>query len=245
MERLLLLLLLSFALLLVLSSSLLSAATASSSALTTTATTTIFQSNVDGIRVEVPNGWVVEDIDNTDPIVQQTEKDLGYAILARLCPQTETLSIASGGYDCPSEAEDYVSIIRFPDLQSKPEFSAFAHENKSISISDLLTYLIQFQELHFNFTNFRLLKNIDRVVNVTDSQTNQTTATAPAKYLEISYLDNHSRLMQQGFVLLVLDTDGNTGYFLRPVISSSTFSSPAQQLPPEHQQIFDSFKLVK
>ncbi len=244
MERLLLLLLLSFALLLLVSSSLLSAATASSPPLATTATA-IFQSNVDGIRVQVPNGWVVEDIDNTDPIVQQTEKDLGYAILARLCPQAETLSKASGGYDCPSEAEDYVSIIRFPDLQSKPEFSIFAHENKSIAISDLLTYLIQFQELHFNFTNFRLLKNIDRVVNVTDSQTNQTTATAPAKYLEISYLDNHSRLMQQGFVLLVLDIDGNTGYFLHPVISTSTFSSPAQQLPPEHQQIFDSFKLVK
>jgi len=244
MERLLLLLPLSFALLLLVSSSLLSAATASSSHLATTATA-IFQSNVDRIRVQVPNGWVVEDIDNTDPIVQQTEKDLGYAILARLCPQTETSPKASGGYDCPSQAEDYVSIIRFPDLQSKPEFSAFAHDNRSISISDLLTYLIQFQELHFNFTNFRLLKNIDRVVNVTDSQTNQTTATAPAKYLEISYLDNHSRLMQQGFFLLVLDIDGNTGYFLRPVISTSTFSSPAQQLPPEHQQIFDSFKLVK
>ena len=150
-----------------------------------------------------------------------------------------------GGYGCSSRAEDYVSIIRFADLQSRPEFSILARENKSIAISDLLAYFIQFQELHFNFTNFELLESIDRAVNVTDSQqANQTIATAPAKYVEISYRDDSGRLIERSFVLLVLGIDGNTGYVLNPVISTSTFSSPSEKLPPEHQQIFDSFELV-
>lgn len=236
--------LLSFVLLLV-SSSLLSATIAASPAASMTATT-IFQSNVDGIRVQVPNGWTVDDIDNTDPIAQQAEKDLKYAILTRLCPQIETSPKTGGGYGCSTRAEDYVSIIRFADLQARPEFSVFVRENKSITISDLLGYFIQFQELHFNFTNFELLENIDRVVNVTDSQqANQTTATTPANYVEISYRDDRGRLIERSFVLLVLGVDGNTGYVLNPVISTSTFSSPSQKLPPEHQQVFDSFELVK
>jgi hypothetical protein len=61
-----------------------------------TAPPTIFQSNVDGIRVQVPNGWTVDDTDNTDPIVQQSEKNLEFAILARLCPQTEMLPKTGG-----------------------------------------------------------------------------------------------------------------------------------------------------
>src|SRR5215208_1951028 len=39
--------------------------------------TTIFQNDVDGFRVGVPEGWVVEDIDSTDPAERRYEKSLG------------------------------------------------------------------------------------------------------------------------------------------------------------------------
>lgn len=115
-----------------------------------------------------------------------------------------------------------------------------ARENKSITTSDFLAYLIQDAERRTGVTSIRLLENIDRVVNITDPQTNRTIATAPAKYVEVSY--SRGILQETDFHLLVLSNDGNTGYVLIP--STSTVFSPAEELPPEHQQIFDSFELV-
>ena len=228
-------------LLLVLSSSLLLPATASASL---AATTTIFQSNLDGIRVEVPDGWVVEDIDNTDPNRQQYEKSTGAGGLAVLCPQVETLPKIGGGYYCSRGAEDSVTIGRFADLKSRPEFAVLARENKSITISDLLAYHIQFFE-RLGFTDFRLLENIDRAVNVTDPQTNQTIATAPAKYVEMSLSNPEGKHSDRDFNLFVLGNDGNTGYVLAASVSKSTvFSQTPEELPSEQQQIFDSFELV-
>lgn len=43
------------------------------------------------------------------------------------------------------------------------------------------------------------------------------------------------------FALLVLSNDGNTGYVLYPRVLQLTAEG---ELPPEHQQIFDSFELV-
>jgi hypothetical protein len=92
-----------------------------------------------------------------------------------------------GGYVCSSGADENVIIARFADLQSRPEFAILARENKSITISDFLAYYIQFfEKLHF--TDFRLLENIDRVVNVTDPQISETIATTPAKCVEMSFL---------------------------------------------------------
>src|SRR5215216_5359911 len=49
--------------------------------------TTIFQSTVDGIRLGVPDGWVVEDLNNTDSSSQQSEQNYGAGSLVELCPQ--------------------------------------------------------------------------------------------------------------------------------------------------------------
>jgi plastocyanin len=207
--------------------------------------TKIFQSHIDGIRVQVPNGWVVEDIENTDPNRQQYEKITGAGGLAVLCPQAETLPKIGGGYYCSRGAEDSVTIGRYADLKSRPEFAVLARENKSITISDLLAYHIQFFE-RLGFTDFRLLENIDRAVNVTDSQTNQTIATAPAKYVEMSLTNSEGRHSDRDFNLFVLGNDGNTGYVLIASVSKSTvFSQTPEKLPSEHQQIFDSLELLQ
>jgi plastocyanin len=202
--------------------------------------TTTFQSNVDGFRVQVPSGWLVMDTDNTDPRMQQQEKTVEFGQLAMLCPQTETLPMIGGGHRCSDGAGDSVMIIRFADLQSRPEFAVLARENKSITTSDLLAYFIQFFENNYNARNFRLSQDIDKVVNVTDLQTNQTIATAPAKYVEVTYSVGIQSL--DAISLLVLSNDGNTGYALIPAAS---FLTTAGELPPEYPQIFDSFELLQ
>jgi hypothetical protein len=52
-------------------------------------TSTLFQSNIDGIRKGVPNEWDLEDLNNTDPTLQQTEQSYSAGVLVELCPQNQ------------------------------------------------------------------------------------------------------------------------------------------------------------
>src|SRR5215207_445294 len=48
--------------------------------------TTPFQSANDGFSIQVPQGWIIEDVDNTGSALSQ-ETTQGYGILAQLCPE--------------------------------------------------------------------------------------------------------------------------------------------------------------
>jgi hypothetical protein len=114
---------------------------AASPTVTTTGTgTTIFQSVVDGIRVQVPSDWFAEDLDNTEVIVQRSGVKTGSELLVILCPQSETLPKIGGGFVCPMGADNQVWIERHSDLKSRPEFGVLTRENKSITISGFLAY---------------------------------------------------------------------------------------------------------
>src|SRR5215208_840583 len=52
---------------------------------------TTFQSTDDSFRVQVPDGWVIHDVDNTEPILSEEETTQGFEVLARLCPDEEEL----------------------------------------------------------------------------------------------------------------------------------------------------------
>ena len=205
--------------------------------------TTIFQSTVDGIRLGVPDGWVVEDLNNTNPSLQQSEQSYGAGSLVELCPQILATPQIGGTYLCPDTQEglDSVSVWRFADLKSRPEFAGLVQRNQSITTTDLLAFYFLFLEQKANFTNIRLLQNIDTTVNVLDPQTNETIATAPAKYIETTYLESNGIPNEGDIALLVLSNDGNTGYVLLPLASLLT---AAGELPPEHKLVFDSFQLV-
>jgi hypothetical protein len=201
--------------------------------------TTFFQSIVDGIRVGVPDGWIVTDIDNIDPISQQAEESGAPGELVVLCPRDQAIPQIGGGYICPDEVQDSVSVYRFSDLKSRPEFAGVVRQNQNITASDFLAYFLQLMEQRFGFTNIRLIENIERAVNVIDSQTNQTIAIVPAHYIQSSFLDD-TGIASRDFAFLVLGIDGNTGYALLP----TGLISRQGELPPEHQQVFDSFVLV-
>src|SRR5215216_703470 len=205
--------------------------------------TRVFQSTVDGIHVGVPDGWVVEDLNNTDSSLQQSEQSYGAGNLVELCPQILATPQIGGTYLCPDTQEglDSVSVWRFAELKSRPEFAGLVQRNQSITTTDLLAFYFLFLEQKANFTNIRLLQNIDTTVNVIDPQTNETIATAPAKYIETTYLESNGIPNEGDIALLVLSNDGNTGYVLLPLAS---LLITAGELPPEHQLVFDSFQLV-
>ena len=218
---------------------------ANAAATTAAATTTLrmYQSNVDGFRIGVPNRWIIEDINNTTPANQQAEVQYGAGILARLCPQDQAIPEIGGTYKCAEQLSDGVIVIRFANLKSRPAFADIVRENKNITTSDLFAFFIhQFVEQKFGFKDFRILNNTDIVVNVTDSHTNQTTATAPAKYVEITYIDNLNRVVPRDFAFLVLSNDGNTGYGIVPILPVS--AKRIGELPLEQRHVFDSFELI-
>lgn len=130
---------------------------------------------------------------------------------------------------------DYVQIIRFADLQSRPEFAVLARKNKSITTSDLLAYFIQDVARQSGLTDFTLV-NIDRTVNVIDPQTNQTTPTSPAKNAEMTYSDSYGIQNYGDLAILMLSNGGNTGCVLYPRAQQMT---AAGEFLPEHQHIFD------
>jgi hypothetical protein len=203
-------------------------------------TLTIFQSDVDGFRVGVPSGWIVEDVDNTDPIARQAERSLGAGLLARLCPEDIATAQIDDTHSCPQEM-DSVLIFRYANLRSRPEFEDIIQQNRSITPSDFAAFYLQFLKVQLDFTDFRLLEDIDTVVNVTDPQTNQSIAKAPAKYIEMTYLDGLGHRLDRDFALLVIANNDNTGYALIPSFSPD---SRPKDLPREYQQVFDSFQLL-
>src|SRR5215217_6641926 len=99
-------------------------------AATIESTTTLFQSANDSFSVQVPQGWIIQDVNNTGSALLE-EATQGYGTLAQLCPEEEeeqqgavptTLPNAGGsgrGDDTSSceGSENYViRIVRYPDL---------------------------------------------------------------------------------------------------------------------------------
>src|SRR5215213_10961940 len=85
---------------------------------------TLFQSARDSFRVQVPQGWVIHDVNNTGFILA-TEVLEGYGILAQLClcpegqqaQQAAFSNVSTGGADnrsCQQAREELVHVIRYP-----------------------------------------------------------------------------------------------------------------------------------
>src|SRR3712207_6488612 len=51
--------------------------------------TRLFESIEDSFRLQVPEGWVIHDVNNTSSSALSEESTQGYGILAQLCPQEE------------------------------------------------------------------------------------------------------------------------------------------------------------
>ena len=230
--------------------------------------TTLFQSANDSFSIQVPQGWIIHDLNNTGSALSE-EATQGYGILTQLCPEEEQQGAAptppnvggSGGDTLSCErSENYViHIIRYHDLDNRLYVGNNVTTNNSNSIitndNILLYHLQKLQEV--GYRGIQTVNSADMTVNLTNPQTNETIATVPAKFVEMTYTTAIApNEAKSGYVIstatnVTAPNLGMTkGYTIFYEGSSVSAAEPTigfgslQQLPPAVKQIFDSFELI-
>jgi PKD repeat protein len=172
--------------------------------------TTLFQSTEDSFRLQVPDGWIINDVNNTGSTLSN-ESMQGYAILAQLCPQEEeqaALSNVSSRGDiatsCQGSEGEIIHIVRYPDLDIRLQVpNNITTNNGNLTIDNILSYHMQkLQEV--GYRNITIVNSTNTTVNITNAQTNQTVSIVPAKTVEIQYMTAVSspNQIREGYFIL-------------------------------------------
>jgi hypothetical protein len=202
-----------------------------------------FQSINDSFSISVPDGWVIQDVYNTDADILLEEIMQGSRLLAQICPQEQALADIEGTYSC-EESNESIYIQRYPNLADEPEFASIANSN--ITNEDLLDYhILKLQKL--GYTEISILKNTNMTINVINSDANKTIATVPANLVEMRYKGANSNDTRGYFMLAATNATSNlgivSGYSLSYEANATT--SPSDDPPEPIQRIFQSFEFVK
>jgi PKD repeat protein len=231
-------------------------------------TTRVFQSTTDGIKLNVPEGWVINDVNNTGSTFSEESRQ-GYGILAQLCPQEQEQAalsnVTSGGGNtvrCQgTKGGDIIHIVRYPDLDTRLQAAAnnitTTTNNNNMTIDNILLYHMQKLE-QVGYRGMEIMDNTDTTLNVTNAQTNQTIATVPAKNVEMTYNTNFApNETRTGYFILTATnetapspgmTKGYSIFYEGPSTTAETTISPSslapRPLPQPVKQVFDSFELV-
>ena len=182
---------------------------------TATATVpTTFQSTTDSFGVQVPEGWVIQDLNNTGSVLLEETRQ-GYEILARLCtedqqqqqqPGVATASTNASGSisdntpSCDPSENDVIHIVRYPDLDTRLLANNVTFDDNMTTDNILSYHLQKLQEV--GYRSIQLVNSSDTTINVANPQTNETIATVPAKLVEMTYSTNFA------------PNETRTGYFL-------------------------------
>ena len=176
----------------------------------------LFQSTEDGIRLNVPQGWLIQDLNNTGPITSE-ELRRGYGILAQLCLSDEEQQLqrqqgqaraapgnASNNNSCQGAQEEVIYVVRYPNLDSGIQMAnnassggssatpttgaSFNNNNSTIAttIDNILAYHLQKLQ-QVGYNSIQIVNNADMTVNLAVAQSNETLTTLPAKFVEITY----------------------------------------------------------
>ena len=180
--------------------------------------TTFFQSTDDSFKLQVPDGWIINDVNNTGSTLSN-ESMQGYAILAQLCPHEEeqeaALSNVSSRGDtatsCQGSEGEIIHVVRYPDLDIRLQVpNNITTNNGNLTINNILSYHMQkLQEVGYH--NITIVNSANTTVNITNAQTNQTVSIVPAKTVEIQYMTAVSspNQIREGYFIL---TATNTTY---------------------------------
>ncbi len=159
-------------------------------------TNTLFQSPSDSFSIQVPDGWVIHDVNNTGSVLLE-EATQGYGILAQLCPQEEQaapLNVSGRGdsttTSCQGSEGYIIHIVRYPDLDTRLFANNVTTTNNNTTTTtttdNILSYHMQkLQEV--GYRSMQIVNSTDITLNVTNAQTNQTIAALPSKHLQITY----------------------------------------------------------
>src|SRR5215212_5447934 len=160
---------------------------------TTSTATTTFQSTNDSFSIQVPDGWVIQDLNNTGSALLN-ESSQGYGLLAQFCPEEEqqqegavSLRNASGGspnsnisgsVNSCQGAQQVIHIIRYPNLETRIQ-----------PANNVTAYHLQkLQEV--GYSRIQTVNSTTTTVNITNPHTNETIATMPGKFVEMAYSTN-------------------------------------------------------
>ena len=187
-------------------------------------TTTTFQSTNDSFRVQVPQGWIIQDRNNTD-FTLATEVLRGYGLLTQFCPaeqqqgallvdasgNTSNISNSPGDNNTCERAQEVIHVIRYPNLGARLVFDSDADvtatnntatNNSNIAPDTILAFqLLKLQEVGYG--DIRIVNSKDTTIDVISSiLNNRVIATIPAKFVEMTYSTNFA------------PNETRTGYFL-------------------------------
>ncbi|HEU0144408.1 MAG TPA: hypothetical protein VFQ47_06465, partial [Nitrososphaera sp.] len=234
---------------------------------------TIFQSTGDSFSIQVPQGWVIQDVNNTGPAFND-ERTQGYGILAQLCPEEQQLAaspanasdggstntISSIDISSCRGAQDVIHIIRYPDLDTRLFANNVTTSNNSTTTTadNILTYHLQkLQEV--GYRSMQIVNSTDVISNLRNPETNETITTVPGRLVEMTYSTNFTpdEINRGHFVLFATNATapnpGETkGYSVFYEGNSTTTATPAEittaaaalPLPAGVGEVFDSFELI-
>ena len=208
-----------------------------------------FQSAADGFRLQVPYGWVVQDIDNSHLPNFRVTNEAGFFILAIICPQQEAVQGTTAEmYNCEQSGSS-VEILH-DRLSHRPEFEVI-EDPASITPDDFLAFVIEEMQGR-NYTNVQIINSTDLTINITSPEDSNTTIrTAPAKLVEMTYqLSPVLGDMRSYSILATIPENPQPG--LRQMVSGEfvtyegpALTTPSGSPPPPVQQMFQSLEFIR
>ncbi len=176
----------------------------------------------DSFRVQLPEGWVIQDINNTG-FTLAAEVVQGYGVLAELCPQGHeqgqavlrnvgrSSSNGSNTYigSCQQAGEEVIHILRYPNLGAKLRITSdddiFTIINRDTIPNAILDYHIQ-KLKEVGYRDIQIVNSIDTTINIDNStglnSQRRIPTTVPAKLVEMTYNTNFA------------PNETRTGYFI-------------------------------
>jgi hypothetical protein len=165
----------------------------------TTDTARLFESTSDNFRLQIPEGWVVRDVNNTGSVLA-AEVTQGYGILAQLCPaegqeegqqQGTTTNVNGSGSSsssCTQQPQgEIIHIIRFPNLGARLGIAVTDIRN---TIPDsIFEYEIQkLQEVGYRNINIVNSTYMPIVLNYTTTEdVPAAEVIVPGRFVEMTY----------------------------------------------------------
>src|SRR5919109_1042185 len=135
-----------------------------------------FQSMSDSFSVLVPDGWIIQDVNNTS-FRLLAEVLQGYGVLAQLCTQEQQQQQAlsnvsgisttyNGSCQASQQGGDIIHIIRYPNLGTRLGYTPEdISTTNNIIAGNVLAYQIQkLQEV--GYRDIKIVNSTDTIINV-------------------------------------------------------------------------------
>jgi hypothetical protein len=210
----------------------------------TTATTRLFESTSDNFRLQIPEGWVVRDMNNTGFVLAE-EVSQGYGILAQLCPaegleedqqQGAITNVSGSSNSCKQQSQgEIIHIIRYPNLGAK--LGVAVNDIRDTIPDSILEYEIQ--KLHeVGYRNINIVNSTDIPIVVNYTTTEDVPAaqvSVPGRFVEMTY-STASAPNEIRRAYLILTATNATSPNLETITGYSIFYEGASGAPAAAQQ---------